>query len=615
MDVQTGKRSDWLAAVGGGLDRLVHPAVTGGRRTAQRRLLGVLLSAPFVVSAAVAQAAWPLAGISGVLAMLCGLFGASWLMALAVAARGGAPMVERLVHGSALAAGALVVGGLGVLSGGMSAPLAALLLALPLETLWVGRSRRAGMAAAALALAMAAAIALLPEIAGAASASAWLWISPVLYATTLALRASEGLSPARPETLAGNVLPEAGLDAVVVRLSRAGEAESVSPQAARILGIEPELLLGTGLFERIHVGDRVAFLCAAAEARDEGRASACEARIRMPAVEGRIGGRDGSHNGSHDGGRYRPFEVEMVPLAAGAVAALVRDGREKAELRERVARAVEEADTAEVAKGRFLATVSHELRTPLNAIIGFSDLLLHREISGELTGKQAEQVGLIRDAGNHLLAVVNAILDVSKIEAGSYHILAEPFELKDAVELCRAMLEPQAEARGVRLVANLPHGLDKVVGDRRAVQQILINLVSNAIKFTPQGGQVVISASSRQGMVRIYVNDTGIGIAGDDLVRLGQPFAQVQNDYTRQFQGTGLGLSLVKGLVKLHGGTMSIESAPGLGTTVAVGLPAASSVADPAADPAADWETHRPALDEEDNAREERYGTALRKIA
>src|SRR5690606_236964 len=125
--------------------------------------------------------------------------------------------------------------------------------------------------------------------------------------------------------------------------------------------------------------------------------SACEARIRMPAVEGRIGGRDGSHNGSHDGGRYRPFEVEMVPLAAGAVAALVRDGREKAGLRERVARAVEEADTAEVAKGRFLATVSHELRTPLNAIIGFSDLLLHREISGELTGKQAEQVGLIRD--------------------------------------------------------------------------------------------------------------------------------------------------------------------------------------------------------------------------
>src|SRR5690606_17603329 len=129
-------------------------------------------------------------------------------------------------------------------------------------------------------------------------------------------------------------------------------------------------------------------------------------------------------------------------------------------------------------------------------------------------------------------------------------------------------------------------------------------LLSNAVKFTPKGGQVNVNASCRAGMVRIFVNDTGIGIAGDDLARLGTPFTQVQNDYTRQFQGTGLGLSLVKGLVKLHGGTMSIESAPGLGTTVTVGLPAA----DPQGDETAQD-------DEAGETGEERYGTALRKIA
>jgi cell cycle sensor histidine kinase DivJ len=587
LDVQTGSRSDWLAGVGRGLDRLVHPEVTGERRIAQRRLLGVLLAAPFVVSAAVAQVAWPFAGIAGVLSMLCGLFGISWLMALAVAARGS----ERQVRWLALGGGSLLAGMLGVMSGGLAAPLAALLVALPLETIWITRSRKAGMLAAALAAATAIAVVLFPAMADAPAISAWMWISPSLYAMTLALRANEGLSSAQPEDRAGEVLPETGLDAVVVRLSRTGEAESVSPQAARLLGLEPALLLGGGLFERIHVGDRVAFMCAAAQARDEGRPSACEARIRMPAVEG------------HDGGHYRPFEIEMVPLAPGAVAALVRDGREKAALRDKVARAIEEVDTVEVAKGRFLATVSHELRTPLNAIIGFSDMLLHPEISGDLSVKQAEHVGLIRDAGNHLLSVVNAILDVSKIEAGSYPIIIEPFELRDAVELCCAMLEPQAQARGVRLVASLPHGIGKVLGDRRAVQQILINLVSNAVKFTPEGGQVGVNASSRDGMVRLYVNDTGIGIAGDDLARLGRPFVQVQNDYTRQFQGTGLGLSLVKGLVKLHGGTMSIESAPGLGTTVTVGLPAA------------DHEPDRATQHEAGNKEEERYGTALRKIA
>ena len=303
-----------------------------------------------------------------------------------------------------------------------------------------------------------------------------------------------------------------------------------------------------------------------------------------------------------EAGRFHPFDADMVAAGDGAVAVLFRDAGDKAALRRDLAAAREEAEAGEVAKGRFLATVSHELRTPLNAIIGFSDMLLHREISGELAPKQAEQIGLVRDAGNHLLSVVNAILDVSKIEAGSYRINIEPFDLKPAVELCCAMLEPQAAGRGVTLAAKLPHGLGQVLGDRRAVQQILINLLSNAVKFTPEGGHITVNAAAGDGTIRIFVNDTGIGIGDEDLAKLGRPFMQVQNDYTRQFQGTGLGLSLVKGLVKLHGGSMSIESAPGLGTTVTIGLPAATP-AECGAQGDPDRETG------------ERHGIALRKIA
>ena len=584
MRAGTGRGDDWFSGLAAALDRLVHPGVTGTPRERQARLLGVLLGGPFLVAAAVAQVAWPLWGTVGVLSLLCAVFGASWLIALLVVARGRADEAQWL----ALAGGAALAATLAALSSGMATPLAALLAAVVAEAWWVGRSRRATVVAGVV-VAVAALVAsnlVKGDVAGVVSA--WLWATPALHGATLAARLLAGGTQARPADARGPSLPEASLDAVVVRLARSGEAETVSAQASRILGVEPELLLGNGLFERIHVADRVAFLCAASRAREEGLASHCEARIRMPAGEGRT--------------IYHPFEIEMVAVEAGCVAAIIRDGREKAEQRECVARAMEEINAAEIAKGRFLAAVSHELRTPLNAIIGFSDMLLHREISGDLAPKQAEHVGLIRDAGNHLLSVVNAILDVSKIEAGSYRIVLEPFDLADAVELSCAMLEQQAQERGVTLATKLPHGLAQIQGDRRAVQQILINLLSNAVKFTPEGGKVNVSASEADGMVRIFVHDTGIGIADDDLLRLGQPFVQVQNDYTRQFQGTGLGLSLVKGLVKLHAGSMSMESAPGLGTTVTISLPAAEAAGE------------APAWHEDDDMRE-RHGTALRKTA
>jgi cell cycle sensor histidine kinase DivJ len=220
-----------------------------------------------------------------------------------------------------------------------------------------------------------------------------------------------------------------------------------------------------------------------------------------------------------------------------------------------------------------MASVSHELRTPLNAIIGFSDMLL-LELYGPLhSGRQREHIGLIRDAGHHLLGVVNSILDVSKIASGAHAIVVEPFRFRDAVDMCRSLTIGNAEAKQIELDIQVPGDIGDLNADCRAIQQMLINLVSNAIKFTPNGGRVCIGAKKSGSQLHFWVSDTGIGIAEADLARLGQPFTQVHNDYTRQFDGTGLGLYLVKGLVELHGGSMSIESALGEGTTVTIALP------------------------------------------
>jgi cell cycle sensor histidine kinase DivJ len=225
-----------------------------------------------------------------------------------------------------------------------------------------------------------------------------------------------------------------------------------------------------------------------------------------------------------------------------------------------------------VAKNRVLAAVSHELRTPLNAIIGFSDMMLH-DMVGDLTEQQQEYVGLISNSGHHLLSVVNAILDVSRIESGAYSIRPEPFAVTEAVELCRSMMAHQAETQGVELIVSVRPDVRELAADRRAVQQIMINLLSNAIKFTPSGGSVSLDVYRLGGKMSFVVSDTGIGIAEEDLGRLGQPFTQLSNDTTRQFEGAGLGLSLVKGLVRLHEGELAVESAPGEGTVVTVTLP------------------------------------------
>jgi cell cycle sensor histidine kinase DivJ len=340
-----------------------------------------------------------------------------------------------------------------------------------------------------------------------------------------------------------------------------------SPQARRILGLAPELLLSTGLFDRLHVADRVAYMCALADLREKEGFRRVEARLRVPGSTGTAAA------------DYRPFTIEMMrpagsPASTGpAITALLRADEATATLRAALAASADTAESLELARSRALAAVSHELRTPLNSIIGFADMLLHGMLGSFSDPRQKEYVGLVRESGCHLLAVVNSILDVSRLESGAYPSDPEPFRFSDAVEMCRSMLQQHAKDKQLDLKVELSPGIGEVHTDKRAVKQMLINLISNAIKFTPEGGTVAVGAKRVGSRLHFWVSDTGIGMSAGDLARIGKPFMQVQNDYTRRFEGAGLGLSLVKGLVALHHGTMAIESEPGHGTTVTISLP------------------------------------------
>lgn len=246
-----------------------------------------------------------------------------------------------------------------------------------------------------------------------------------------------------------------------------------------------------------------------------------------------------------------------------------------------------EVETANEAKSRFLAAVSHELRTPLNAILGFSDILAGEYFGRLENDRQREYVQLIRQSGGHLLSVVNTMLDMSKLETGRYELMMEPFPISDVIEACEAMLGHQAREKGVMLTSRVQRNIGEVVADQRALRQVLINLAGNAIKFTDSGGVVSIDAAVEGSRLVLSVSDTGIGIAPDKIVMLGQPFVQVHNEHNRRYEGTGLGLSLVKGLVALHGGTFTITSHPGEGTMVTIAVPLDGSGAVAADDDAA----------------------------
>ena len=232
------------------------------------------------------------------------------------------------------------------------------------------------------------------------------------------------------------------------------------------------------------------------------------------------------------------------------------------------------AESASRAKSAFLAHMSHELRTPLNAIIGFSDVVRSGtlgEISPPLYRDYAE---IIHESGNHLLALINDILDISKIEAGKFDLQAEPLDPYPLLESIRRLISGLVDKAGNSLTVTLDPQLSSVFGDERAIKQIVINLLSNAVKFTPTGGQISLAAQSDgNGGSQLVVGDTGIGMSASEIAKALDPFGQINSSVANKHQGTGLGLSLAKMLTELHGGQLEIDSTPKLGTRVRVNLP------------------------------------------
>ena len=277
-------------------------------------------------------------------------------------------------------------------------------------------------------------------------------------------------------------------------------------------------------------------------------------------------------------GAYDYFDKSVDPQSLFAVldrcfdrGDLLRD-REMAYQALRLAK--EEAEAANHAKSGFLATMSHELRTPLNAIIGFSEMM-QREVLGALGNDQYRAyVGDIHASGTHLLQIINDILDLSKAEAGKIDLSEEIFDLRDIMRSVRQLTAGRIHAAELTQSLDLPDDLPPLCGDERKTKQVMLNLITNAVKFTPAGGSIAISAQWDPATgLAVTVADTGIGIPDADLERVLQPFEQVGSSLSRQHQGTGLGLPLVKAIMELHGGRLELRSELGVGTQVTVVFP------------------------------------------
>jgi cell cycle sensor histidine kinase DivJ len=355
---------------------------------------------------------------------------------------------------------------------------------------------------------------------------------------------------------------------VIARHGRNGAVQFISPAAEPLFGVEAQELLGHGLFERVHVADRPAYRTALSDSASRGESRSVEFRVRQSTAD----------NAS---GKFVWVEMRSRALDAAlgeghgeqGVVAVMRD----ITLRKAQEGALEasrgEADRANSAKGRFLATVSHELRTPLNAIIGFSEMLTKEESLMIDAKRRVDYAHLINESGHHLLSVVNGILDMSKIESGNFEIAPEPFAPQQVIAECCQLLGYKAREMEIDLVVDPIENLPNLIADKRSLHQIMLNLLSNAIKFTKRGGKVTVKARVDAASLIVVVSDNGVGIGVDDLSRIGNPFFQARSSYDRRHDGTGLGLSIVKGLLDLHGGEMEVASTLGEGTRITVRLP------------------------------------------
>lgn len=354
----------------------------------------------------------------------------------------------------------------------------------------------------------------------------------------------------------------------LMRFSSDGQVLMASRSSEQLFGCRRFELSNSTLAERLHVLDRPAYLTAFAAVSQVGSSRILEVRMRQddPAGATKLP-------------QFIWVEISMSAVvqsddrdARHEVIALFRDVTDRKDSEAQMAEARRVAEAASDAKSRFLATIGHELRTPLNAVVGFSEMMTS-DIGGQLSPTHREYAGLIHQSGKHLLEVVRMLLDMSRIEAGKFELQAEPFLVDALVEPCFSMVEAMARERSVELHVEIAKGLPMLVADERACRQILLNLMSNAIKFSHRGGSVLLSVKRQGQNLNFSVSDRGIGMAPESLERIGEPFFQAQDGLTRGYEGTGLGLSIVKGLVDLHNGTLRAMSEIGAGTTVTVLLP------------------------------------------
>jgi len=558
------------------LDALLHPsarydALTRARHRAfmAPRLLGSLVAlAAFPVYLALrgAPSALEVAAFAWLIAPIL----LSWFLS-----RTGHYEGAHILSSLALAGLVMMVA---VTTGGIESFAAIWLVVVPLEAA-LSASRRVVTLASTLALSCAALLIVLghfqllpaaePNAAlrgmlmAAGVASATLYAAGLAFGAESLARTSVSLlyvEEDRYRLLARN------MSDVISRHSRNGAVQFISPAAEAMLGTSVARLAGHGLFDRVHVADRPAYLTALSDAARGGEQRSVEFRIRRDAVRGQNIFADFIWVEM----RCRPLEQASPEAEVVAVMRDVTDRKVQQQALELARTAAEQADAS---KTLFLATMSHELRTPLNAIIGFSEMIVQEDVLMVDATRRKEYAQLINDSGQHLLSVVNGILDMSKMESGNFEISPEPFAPRVALLHCCNLLALKARDNGVDLLTRAPDDLPVMTGDPRAFKQIVLNLVANAIKFTERGGSVTVSAAVEGSRLMLRVTDTGVGIAADDLMRIGDPFFQAGKAYQRKHEGTGLGLSIVKGLVGLHNGEINVQSRVGEGTTVAVVLP------------------------------------------
>lgn len=376
---------------------------------------------------------------------------------------------------------------------------------------------------------------------------------------------------------------------MITRHDMSGDVTFASRGSYRLLNRTYSDLLGNGLFQQIHIPDRPAYLQALSECKnlalDDNGPVTVEMQIRT------LHGNDDAaaeENGAEQIGFADLCWVEMKCAperdASGKIVGAIvatRDISKRKKHQQEIEAARNAAEAANEAKTRFLANVTHELRTPLNTIIGFSEILLHPEFTQNDPERNREYAELIHNGGHHLLQLVNALLDVSRLESGNFEVNAQHFDMKDLIQSCIKMMQGDADKRNITLFSQFEHRMQDVNADPRACRQILINLMSNALKFSDENSKISVSLDWAKGIdgkkdkkqIALRVRDEGIGISQNDIGKLGTPFVQAENALDRRFEGTGIGLSIVKGLAELQYGEMTIESQLNIGTTVTILLP------------------------------------------